>query len=86
MPFRLRLREVKAAETRKLAKEQARNELEAYIYKARDLVAEPSFVAASLETERKLIGEKTEGANEWLWDEADGASTKELKAKRTELE
>lgn len=28
----------------------------------------------------------TEAANEWLWDEADGASTKELKAKKTDLE
>ncbi|KAL8277095.1 hypothetical protein RQP46_010523 [Phenoliferia psychrophenolica] len=81
-----RLREMKAAETRKLAREEARNVLEAYIYKARDLVDQSSFVDASLDSERKAIRDKTEAANEWLWDEADNAPTKELKAKKSELE
>lgn len=81
-----RLREVKAVETRKLAREEARNVLEAYIYKVRDLVDQPSFKAASLESERKVIEEKNEAANEWLWDEADQAPTKDLKDKKSELE
>lgn len=81
-----RLREVKAAETKKLAREEARNILEAFIYRVRDLVDESSFVEVSLEAERKAIKEKTEAANEWLWDEADTAATRELRAKKTELE
>lgn len=81
-----RLREVKAAETRKLAREEARNVLEAFIYRARDLIEQPSFIESSLESERKTIKEKTETANEWLWDEADSAPTKDLKAKKADLE
>ena len=71
---------------KKLAREEARNGLEAYIYRARDLVTDSSFIEASIPSERKIIEEKTAAANEWLWDEADGASTKDLKAKKSELE
>ncbi|KAK4698666.1 hypoxia up-regulated 1, partial [Phenoliferia sp. Uapishka_3] len=81
-----RLREAKAAETRKLAKDEARNVLESYIYRARDLVDQKSFVDCSLEAERDAIRGKTEAADEWLWKEGDGAPTKELRAKKSELE
>lgn len=81
-----RLREVKAFETKKLAREEARNVLEAFIYRVRDLVDQSSFVEVSLEAERKAIKGKTEAANEWLWDEGDTAATRELRAKKTELE
>jgi hypoxia up-regulated 1 len=81
-----RLREAKAAETRKLQREEARNVLEAYIYKVRDLVEDVTFGESSQEHERKVIREKTEAANEWLWDEGESAATKELKAKKSEIE
>lgn len=84
--FTCSLREVKAAEQRKLAREEARNVLEAFIYKVRDLVEQASFVGASLEHERKVIKEKTEEVNEWLWDEGESAATKELKSKKNDLE
>nr|CRX79209.1 hypothetical protein ls5931a1_00047 [Leucosporidium scottii] len=80
------LREAKAAETRKLQREEARNVLEAYIYKVRDLVEDVAFGESSQEHERKVIREKTEAANEWLWDEGESAATKELKAKKSEIE
>ncbi|KAM0747743.1 actin-like ATPase domain-containing protein [Meredithblackwellia eburnea MCA 4105] len=81
-----RIREIKAAETRKLAREEARNALEAYIYKVRDLGTQETFIASSIDSERKTIADKTEAANEWLWEEADAASTKDLKAKKSDLE
>lgn len=81
-----RLRDIKTAATRKLAREEARNVLEAYIYRVRDMIEGSSFVEASLESERKVIREKNEAANEWLWDEADKASTNDLKDKKRELE
>ncbi|KAM0786120.1 hypothetical protein ACM66B_006930 [Microbotryomycetes sp. NB124-2] len=83
---RKRLREIKAAEVRKVQREEARNSLESYIYKVRDLVEDSTFGRVSLEHERRMIREKVEAANEWLWDEADKALTKELKSKRTEIE
>ncbi|KAK4048426.1 lumenal Hsp70 protein [Microbotryomycetes sp. JL201] len=83
---RKRLREIKAAEVRKVQREEARNGLESYIYKVRDLVEDATFGRVSLEHERKMIREKVEAANEWLWDEADKALTKELRAKKNEIE
>lgn len=85
-PSEIRLREIKQAETRKYQREEARNMLEAFIYRVRDLLEDAGFTEASLEHERKLIGDKAADANEWLWDQADQATTKELKAKRTEIE
>ncbi|KAI5474325.1 protein of heat shock protein Hsp70 family [Pseudohyphozyma bogoriensis] len=82
---RRRLRDLKTAETRKLAREEARNVLEAYIYKVRDMVESPVFVDASLESERKIIKEKNDAAGDWLW-ESDEAETKEFKSRKSELE
>lgn len=81
-----RLRDIKAHETRKLAREEARNVLEAYIYKARDLVDASNFVEVSTESERKAIRAKTEETNEWMSDEGDDADIKELKSKKRDLE
>ena len=81
-----RLREIKAVETKKLQREEARNVLEAYIYKARDLVESSSFEEVSTAVEREEIKAQTAASGDWLSDEADDASTKELKAKKSELE
>lgn len=50
------------------------------------MVEDVVFGESSQEHERKLIKEKTEAANEWLWDEGESAPTKELKAKKSEIE
>ena len=81
-----RLRDIKSHETKKLAREEARNVLEAYIYKSRDLVESSNFVEVSTEAERKAIKEKTEYTNEWMGDEGDEADIKELKSKKRDLE
>ncbi|GAA5901408.1 hypothetical protein JCM5296_003002 [Sporobolomyces johnsonii] len=83
---RKRLREAKAALQRKLAREEARNLLEAYVYRVRDLVDQEAFVASSVESERKAIRELNEKTGEWLWDEGESAATKELKDKKKDLE
>ncbi|CEQ42690.1 SPOSA6832_04532, partial [Sporobolomyces salmonicolor] len=83
---RKRLREAKAALQRKLAREEARNLLEAYVYRVRDLVDQEAFVASSVEHERKAIRELNEKTGDWLWDEGESAATKELKDKKKELE
>ncbi|KAK4052307.1 lumenal Hsp70 protein [Microbotryomycetes sp. JL221] len=84
---RKRLRDIKAAEVRKMQREEARNLLEAYVYKVRDLLDNDKvFEQVSLDHERKLIKEKVEAAMEWLWDEGDKAVTKELRTKRTDIE
>ena len=84
--FYPRLRDLDAAETRKRDREEARNGLEAYIYRLRDQAESPSFVEASTEAERVQIRKKLEEASEWMWDQGDTAPTKELKSAKAELE
>ncbi|GAA5891468.1 hypothetical protein JCM8208_007291 [Rhodotorula glutinis] len=86
-----RLRDAKSALTRKLAREEARNVLEAYVYKVRDLVEGGSresdaFVAASVPAEREKVRALQSQTAEWLWDEGEAAETKALKDKKRDLE
>ncbi|KDE04159.1 hypothetical protein MVLG_05384 [Microbotryum lychnidis-dioicae p1A1 Lamole] len=83
---RTRMREMKLAETRKLQREEARNILEAFLYKAKELITSSEFEGASQPHERKILEEKVASTNEWLWDEGDSAPTKDLKAKKAELD
>ncbi|BGP35182.1 lumenal Hsp70 protein [Rhodotorula toruloides] len=87
MELKKRLRNAKTALTRKLAHEEARNALESYVYRVRDLLENnEAFVAASVESERRAVREVQERTAECLWDEGDGAETKVLKEKKRELE
>ncbi|BGP11187.1 lumenal Hsp70 protein [Rhodotorula toruloides] len=87
MELKKRLRDAKTALTRKLAHEEARNALESYVYRVRDLLENnEAFVAASVESERRAVREVQERTAEWLWDEGEGAETKALKEKKRELE
>ncbi|SGY12690.1 BQ5605_C011g06581 [Microbotryum silenes-dioicae] len=83
---RTRMREMKLAEMRKLQREEARNILEAFLYKAKELITSSEFEGASQPHERKILEEKVASTNEWLWDEGDSAPTKDLKAKKAELD
>ncbi|BGP27455.1 lumenal Hsp70 protein [Rhodotorula toruloides] len=87
MELKKRLRDAKTALTRKRAHEEARNVLESYVYRVRDLLSHnEAFVAASVESERKAVKEAMERTAEWLWDEGEGAETKVLKEKKRDLE
>ncbi|GAA5930859.1 uncharacterized protein JCM15063_002480 [Sporobolomyces koalae] len=81
-----RLRDAKASLQRKLAREEARNTLEAYIYRVRDLLDQSSFISSSVESERKAIKELNDKSGDWLWDEGESAKTLELKEKKRDLE
>lgn len=81
-----RLKDLDAAEVRKRNREEARNLLEAQIYRLRDQLQLHDFIDASTESERVTLRRTIEASNQWLWDEGDQASTKELKAARSELE
>lgn len=80
------MRDLDTAETRKRDREEARNGLEAYTYRLRDQLESPAFVDASTEAERVQIRKKLEEASEWMWDQAETASTKELRSAKAELE
>lgn len=84
--LRNRLRELQQAEARKKLREEARNVLEAYTYRARDLVEQIEFKAFAAESELAKIKEQLENTASWIWDEGETAAIKELRQKRTDLE
>jgi len=85
-----RLRTLDAEEAAKSKKEEARNTLEGYLYRLRDLLDEHSkdtpFVQCSQESERRKIHEKLEESFEWLNEHGDVAETSQLLDRRHALE
>ena len=81
-----RLREMDQAEIRKVKREEARNGLEAYLYKLRDQIEGAAFVESSTDNERTKLKEKLESATEWLSDIAESATMKDFKTRQSELE
>jgi hypoxia up-regulated 1 len=85
-----RLRIIDMEEAAKVRKEEARNTLESYLYKLRDLLDEGNtntpFKDCSQPAERKALSEKMEATFVWLQDKADSAETSQLLDKRIALE
>lgn len=76
-------------ENAKRRREEARNSLEGYLYRVRDLLddqAETPFRMCSQETERKTIAQKLQEAITWLNEEGDSAETWEYLDKRNSVE
>ncbi|TFY61102.1 hypothetical protein EVJ58_g4721 [Rhodofomes roseus] len=87
---RARLSTIDNEEAGKRRREEARNSLEAYIYKLRDLLdddnQENPFNKCSREAERKRIAESLKETSAWVSDHGDDADTNQLLAKRSVLE
>jgi hypoxia up-regulated 1 len=84
--YSCRLRDIAEAEKRKHEREEARNSLEGYVYRIRDLSGDETFVTASTAGERSKLAEKLGQTEDWLWAEGEKAPTKDLRSKRFELE
>ncbi|KAI3608795.1 hsp70 family chaperone lhs1 [Moniliophthora roreri] len=87
---RSRLRAIDADEAAKNRKEEARNTLESYLYRLRDLLDEENkdtpFKQCSQPSERAKLTEKMEETFSWLHDKGDIAETSQLLDKRIALE
>jgi hypoxia up-regulated 1 len=84
-----RLREIDNIEGSKRRMEEARNNLETYLYKLRDLLSDESetpFMKCSQQGERSAIQEKLEETLTWMHDEADYADTTQFLEKLSGLE
>jgi hypoxia up-regulated 1 len=68
----------------RVAREEALNSLEAYIYRSRDFLEDVIFEKVSSADERKLFKERLEAASEWLYS-SDSATLKDFKSKLAEL-
>ena len=76
-----RLTAFDASDRSRLKREETLNTLEAFTYKARDLLDDESFIAASTEKHRAEIEEQFKTASEWLYGEGTDASREELTAR-----
>ncbi|KAF9265145.1 actin-like ATPase domain-containing protein [Marasmius fiardii PR-910] len=87
---RNRLRAIDIEEAVKNRKEEARNTLEGYLYRLRDLLDEENrdtpFKQCSQPSERTALQAKMEETFTWLHDKGDIAETSQLLDKRTSLE
>lgn len=85
-----RLRALDQEEAGKQRKEEARNTLESYMYRVRDLLDEDNrdtpFRKCSQDAERTKIAEKLEETFTWLHDKGDTADTVQFLDKRNALE
>ncbi|EPQ27490.1 uncharacterized protein PFL1_05028 [Pseudozyma flocculosa PF-1] len=82
-----RLWTMSQAASRKAAREEARNGIESYIYRVRDMLYDPVFETVSKASEREAIQAKAEELSEWLGDvEGEKAETAVLRLKRASLE
>ncbi|CRG89336.1 hypothetical protein PISL3812_06372 [Talaromyces islandicus] len=75
-----------ASDKERSLREEALNELEAFIYKGRDLVEDEAFVRALKEDQLSLLKERVEAASEWLYGDGADASTKQFKEKLGSLD
>ena len=76
-------------EANKRFKEEARNSLEGYLYRVRDLLEDTSatpFMRCSQERERVAMREKLEQTFGWLHDEGEDADTVEYIGRRSAIE
>jgi hypoxia up-regulated 1 len=80
-----RLAAFDASDRSRLLREESLNQLEAFAYRVRDLIAAESFITASTEAERASLEEKAKAASEWLYGDGVDASREELKARLKEL-
>ncbi|TBU57224.1 actin-like ATPase domain-containing protein [Dichomitus squalens] len=87
---REKLKAIDAEEGAKRRREEARNTLEGYIYKLRDLLADESsdspFMKCSQSSERKRLAEKVDEAYAWLQEHGDDADTIQYIDQRSALE
>ncbi|KAJ5259288.1 hypothetical protein N7478_012269 [Penicillium angulare] len=69
----------------RILREEALNELEAFIYRSRDLIENEDFVKVVKEDQLTTLQEKVSKASDWLYEDSDNAHTADFKAKLKDL-
>ncbi|KAF9300744.1 hypothetical protein BGZ74_007542 [Mortierella antarctica] len=76
----LKIQRLDALDAAKRAREEARNSLESFLYRGRDLLYKDEFIEASTEEEREKLIEALSTASDWLEDNED-AETPEFQSR-----
>lgn len=80
-----RLNSFDVSDRSRVKREETLNTLESFTYRARDLLEDEEFIAASTATQRADIEEKFKSASEWLYGDGADASREVLKERLDEL-
>ncbi|KAL8715509.1 MAG: hypothetical protein Q9220_000845 [cf. Caloplaca sp. 1 TL-2023] len=80
-----RLAAFDASDRSRLKREETLNTLEAFTYKARDLLSDDAFISVSTSAQRSTIEEQFQTASEWLYGDGADASRELLKERLDEL-
>jgi hypoxia up-regulated 1 len=80
-----RLAAFDASDRERVQREEALNELEAFIYRGRDLADDSEFLKAVKEDQLAVLNERIEAASEWLYGDGADANTKDFKEKLASL-
>ncbi|KAF9979754.1 hypothetical protein BGZ65_006061, partial [Modicella reniformis] len=78
------IQKLDAYDAAKLAREEARNSLESFLYRGRDLLDKQEIIEVTTEEERQKLGEKLSTYSAWLDDNEDG-ETGEFKSRLQDL-
>lgn len=81
----LRLEEFDAADKERLDLQSARNSLETFIYKCKELTYDDDFEDIASEEDQNSLKAAASEASEWYEDNAEASSRKDLIAKKNEL-
>jgi hypoxia up-regulated 1 len=80
-----RLAAFDASDRERVLREEALNELEAFIYRSRDVVEDEDFLRAMKQNQVPVLKERLEAASEWLYGDGVDAKTKDFKDKLASL-
>ncbi|KAL8747825.1 MAG: hypothetical protein Q9190_000325 [Brigantiaea leucoxantha] len=80
-----RLAAFDSSDRSRIKREETLNTLEAFTYKARDLLEDEGFINSSTSAQRTEIEEKFKDASEWLYGDGADASRETLKKRLDEL-
>lgn len=80
-----RLNAFDTSDRNRILREEALNELEAFIYRSRDLIEDEEFVNVVKEDQLAALKEKVATASDWLYGEGDDATTADFKEKLKSL-
>jgi hypoxia up-regulated 1 len=83
--IRGRLSAFDASDRDRTLREEALNELEAFIYRSRDLADNEEFAKAVKGDDLALLQDKVAKASDWLYEDSDNAKTAEFQSKLKDL-
>ncbi|KAJ5146825.1 hypothetical protein N7526_000177 [Penicillium atrosanguineum] len=83
--IRSRLAAFDASDRDRILREEALNELEAFIYRSRDLADNEEFTQAVKGDDLAILQDKVAKASDWLYEDSDNAKTAEFQSKLKDL-